>query len=35
MSEEKKIKYCDYVVVNDKNLKILKKKLSIIIKEYE
>ena len=35
MSEEKKIKYCDYVVVNDKNLKILKKKLSTIIKEYE
>ena len=35
MREAKKIKYCDHVVVNDKNLKILKKKLSTIIKEYE
>ena len=35
MREAKKIKYCDHVVVNDKNLKILKKKLSTIMKEYE
>ena len=35
MREEKKIKHCDHVVVNDKNFKILKEKLSTIIKEYE
>ncbi len=35
MSEQKKIKYCDYVVVNESNLKILKKNLSSIIKNYE
>ena len=35
MSDNKKIKFCDYVVVNEKNLKILKKDLSIIISKYE
>jgi dephospho-CoA kinase len=35
MIESKKIKFCDYVVVNDKNLKILKKNLSLIITKYE
>ena len=35
MNETKKIKYCDYVVVNEKNLNILKKKLFAIIDNYE
>ena len=35
MNVRKKIKFCDYVVVNEKNLKILKKKLSTIIAKYE
>ncbi len=35
MSEKKKVKFCDHVVVNDKNLKILKKNLSNIIANYE
>ncbi len=35
MNETKKIKYCDYVVVNEKNLNILKKNLLAIIAEYE
>ena len=35
MRDNKKIKFCDYVVVNEKNLKILKKDLSIIISKYE
>ena len=35
ISDYKKIKFCDYVVVNEKNLKILKKDLSIIISKYE
>ena len=30
-----KVKFCDYVVVNEKNLKILKKNLSTIISKYE
>ena len=33
--DNKKIKFCDYVVVNEKNLKILKKDLSTIISKYE
>jgi len=33
--DNKKIKFCDYVVVNEKNLKILKKNLSTIISKYE
>ena len=35
MSDQKKIKYCDYVVVNEKKLGILKKHLAAIIKKYE
>ena len=35
MGDKKKIKFCDHVVVNDKNLVILKKKLSSIISKYE
>ncbi len=35
MKDNKKIKFCDYVVVNEKNLKILKKDLSSIISKYE
>ena len=31
MNDKKKVKFCDYVVVNEKNLKILKKNLSAII----
>jgi hypothetical protein len=35
MPDIKKIKYCDYVVVNEKNLNILKKNLLAIIDKYE
>ncbi len=35
MSERKKTRFCDYVVVNDNNLKILKKNLSHIMTNYE
>ena len=35
MNVQKKIRFCDYVVVNEKDLKILKKKLSSIISKYE
>ena len=35
MKDTKKIKYCDYVVVNEKNLNILKKNLLDIIHKYE
>ena len=35
MSEKKKIKFCDHVVVNEKNLMILKKNLLRIISEYD
>ena len=35
MRDSKKIKYCDYVVVNEKNLKILKKDLLSIMSKYE
>ena len=35
MSENIKVKFCDYVIVNEKNLKILKKDLSTIISKYE
>ena len=34
MVDKKKIKFCDYIVVNEKNLSFLKKKLSIIISNY-
>ena len=35
MSDQNKIKFCDHVVVNEKNLNILKKNLSVIIGKYE
>tara|TARA_A100001015_G_C14566455_1_gene547393 strand:+ start:41 stop:607 length:567 start_codon:yes stop_codon:yes gene_type:complete len=35
MRDTKKLKFCDYVVVNEKNIKILKKDLSSIISKYE
>ena len=35
MPDNKKIKFCDYVVVNEKNLNILKKSLSSIMLHYE
>ena len=35
MNDTKKIKHCDYVVVNEKNLNILKKNLLDIIVKYE
>ncbi len=35
MVDKKKVKFCDHVVVNEKNLSILKKNLSAIIDEYE
>ena len=35
MPDRKKIKFCDHVVVNEKNLKILKKRLFTIISKYE
>ena len=35
MSDKRKIKFCDHVVVNEKNLKILKKNLLSIIYKYE
>ena len=35
MSDQKKITFCDHVVVNEKNLNILKKKLSSIMHKYE
>ena len=35
MEQKKKIKFCDYVVVNEKNINILKKNLSSIIGNYE
>ena len=35
LRDAKKIKFCDYVVVNNGSLNVLKKKLSNIIKFYE
>ena len=35
MTDEKKIKFCDHVVVNEKKLSILKKNLLAIINKYE
>ena len=35
MVDTKKVKFCDHVVVNEKNLNILKKNLYDIIKKYE
>ena len=34
-SDSKKMRYCDYIVHNEKNLKILKKNLFSILKKYE
>ena len=34
-SDIKKIKFCDLIVVNEKDKRILKKKLLDIIKKYE
>ena len=34
-SDKKKAKYCDYIVVNEKNLNILKKNLLDILNKYE
>ena len=34
LSDQKKIKFCDHVVVNEKNLSILKKNLLGIIQQY-
>ena len=35
LSDNKKIKFCDHIVVNEKNIKILKKNLLDIFKRYE
>ena len=35
MSDKNKIKFCDHVIVNEKNIKILKKNLLSIIGQYE
>ena len=35
LSAHKKINFCDHIVVNEKNIKILKKKLLYILKNYE
>ena len=35
LSDKKNVRYCDYVVVNENNLKILKKDLLFIISKYE
>ena len=35
LSDTKKIKHCDHVIVNEKNIKILKKNLLDIFKRYE
>lgn len=35
LPDSKKIKYCDYVIVNNKDLKFLKKNLSGILRKYE
>ena len=35
LSDAKKIKYCDHIIVNEKNKKILKNNLSDILKQYE
>ena len=35
LSDKKKLRYCDHVVVNEKNKFILKKKLLNIMKHYE
>ncbi len=34
LSANKKIKFCDHIIINNKNLNVLKKSLSVIIKNY-
>ena len=34
LNYKKKIKFCDHVIVNEKNIKFLRKKLSVIIRKY-
>ena len=34
LTDAKKIKFCDYTIVNDKNIKFLKQNLSAIFKDY-
>ena len=33
--DKKKVKYCDYVITNENNFNVLKKKLSSILKRHE
>ena len=33
--DEKKAKFCDYIIVNNNSLSVLKKKLLNILKKYE
>ena len=35
MADTKKTKFCDFVVVNEKNINILKKNLLVIMNKYE
>ena len=35
LSDTKKAKYCDHIIVNEKNIKILKRNLLDIFKRYE
>ena len=35
LSDKKKMKYCEHIIVNENNFKILKKKLLDIFKKYE
>ncbi len=35
LPDKKKSKYCDHIIVNEKNIKILKKKLLSILRSYE
>ena len=35
LKDNKKTKYCDHIIVNDKNLKFLKDKLLSIFEQYE
>ena len=35
LSDKKKMKYCEHIIVNENNIKILKKKLLDIFKKYE
>ena len=35
LTDEKKMKYCEHIIVNENNINILKKKLLDIFKKYE